>query len=187
MDRDSTATIVWRYNSAMKNPDAVKQIPRQVFLRPIEPADLDLFFEFRLDDVANHMAAFTHKDPTDRPAFDVHWERALAMESTLFRTIECDGQVVGSVGSYVVPELGEPEVTYWIGRDHWGKGVATLALQQFLDLQTVRPIFGRFAVDNTGSRRVLEKCGFTPHGTDRSYANARSEEIEEIAMIRRER
>ncbi len=170
----------------MNRQNAVKEIQQEIWLRPIEPKDLDFFFEFRLDEVASHMAAFTHKDPSDRYAFDIHWDRALAMESTLFRTIVCDGEVVGSVGSYVESQLGEPEVTYWIGREYWCKGIATRALQKFLDIQTVRPIFGRFAVDNIGSRRVLEKCGFIPHSNHRSYANARGEDIDEIAMVRHE-
>ena len=168
----------------MNSRNAVKEIQREIFLRPIEPEDLDLFFEYRLDEVASHMAAFTHKDPSDRRAFDIHWERALAMESTLFRTVVCNDHVVGSVGSYVESQLGEPEVTYWIGRDHWGQGIATLALRKFLEIQTVRPIFGRFAVDNVGSRRVLEKCGFKPHSNDCSFANARGEDIDEVAMVR---
>lgn len=46
------------------------------------------------------------------------------------RTIELDGAVVGSVLSY--EQDGLPEVSYWIGRAHWGRGIATEALRRFL-------------------------------------------------------
>jgi len=43
-----------------------------VRLRPVEERDLPIFFEQQLDTDAIYMAAFTHKDPADRNAFDAH-------------------------------------------------------------------------------------------------------------------
>ena len=74
----------------------------------------------------------------------------------------------------------EPEITYWIGKDFWGKGIATDALKQFLEIEKTRPIYGRVAFDNLGSKRVLEKCGFEQIGTDKGFANARGKEIVEF-------
>jgi len=73
----------------------------------------------------------------------------------------------------------EAEITYWIDRKSWGKGIATKALQKFLSIETIRPVFGRVAFDNFGSQKVLEKCGFKKIGSDRGFANARQAEIEE--------
>lgn len=56
----------------------------------------------------------------------------------------------------------ERDVGYWIGREHWGKGVATAALASFLTLLEERPLFAHVAEHNVGSIRVLEKCGFGP-------------------------
>ncbi len=152
-----------------------------LFLRDVVEDDLPLFFDFQLDPDANHMAAFTARDPTDREAFTAHWHRILAEPTNIIRTIVCDGQVVGSVSSYV--ESGRPEVTYWIGRAHWGKGIATRALTAFLArANATRPIYARVAKDNLGSRRVLEKCGFHVIGEMRGFANARGEEIEELLL-----
>ena len=156
-----------------------------IVLREVVDEDLPVFFEHQLDPEAVHMAAFTAKDPTDREAFDAHWARIRADESTINRTILVDGQVAGSVASYVDPELGAPEVTYWIGREYWGRGIATRALSGFLKEQTTRPIYGRAARDNTGSIRVLEKCGFELTGYGRGFANARGEEIEEAILVLR--
>ncbi|MGV3486970.1 MAG: GNAT family N-acetyltransferase, partial [Tuberibacillus sp.] len=64
--------------------------------------------------------------------------------------------------------------------EHWGKGIATDALKQFLSLVTIRPLYARAATDNIGSCRVLEKCGFQLTGEDKGFANARNAEIEEF-------
>ena len=150
-------------------------------LRDVVDADLPLFFDFQRDPDANHMAAFIARDPTDREAFTTHWNKILVEPTCIIRTIVCDGQVVGSVSSY--EESGKPEVTYWIGRAHWGKGIATRALTAFLEqVNATRPIYARVAKDNLGSRRVLEKCGFRVIGETKGFANARGEEIEELHL-----
>ena len=150
-------------------------------LRDVLETDIPIFFEYQLDPEANHMAAFTSKDPTDRDAHMTHWHKILADATTINRTIVYNGQVVGSVSSY--EEEGRPEVTYWIGRAYWGRGIATEALLVFLaDVNQVRPIYARVARDNFGSRRVLEKCGFLIIGESKGFANARGEEIEELLL-----
>jgi RimJ/RimL family protein N-acetyltransferase len=52
--------------------------------------------------------------------------------------------MAGTIGSW--GESGEREVTYWIGRSYWGKGIATDALTAFL------------AVDRSRPRRVRQRC-----------------------------
>lgn len=153
----------------------------ELLLRDVINDDLPIFFEHQLDREANIMAAFTAKDPTNREAFIAHWQRNLADESTINRTILFNGQVAGSVSSY--EQEGKPEVTYWLGREYWGKGIATRALTEFLTHHNrTRPIYARVAKDNLGSRRVLEKCGFKITGEDRGFANARGQEIEEFLL-----
>lgn len=150
-------------------------------LRKVVEDDLALFFDFQLDPDANYMAAFIARDPTDREAFTAHWHKIMADPTNIIRTIVCDGQVVGSVSSY--EESGKPEVTYWIGRAYWGKGIGTRALTAFLvQVNTARPIYARVAQDNLGSRRILEKCGFQVIGEMKGFANARGEEIEELLL-----
>jgi RimJ/RimL family protein N-acetyltransferase len=152
-----------------------------VTLREIEQSDLDVFFEHEQDPVAIHMAAFTAEDPTDRAAFMAHWTRIMHNDAIPIKTILLDGEVVGHVLSY--EESGRREVSYWIGRDHWGKGIATQALADYLRVITTRSIYARAVKDNVGSIRVLEKCGFTIIGAEKGYANARGEEVEEYVLI----
>ena len=152
-----------------------------IVLRDVLMSDLPIFFDQQLDPEANRMAAFTTKDPADRDAFMAHWAKILRDETITIQTILFDGQVAGSVLSYV-DEDGQREVSYWIGKSYWGKGVATRALVAFLDHIKVRPLYARAATDNIGSLRVLEKCGFTRIGQGRGFSNARGEEVEEFLL-----
>ena len=45
-------------------------------------------------------------------------------------------------------------VGYWLGREFWGRGVATRALARFLGVVTGRPLHARVATNNQGSIRV---------------------------------
>ena len=153
----------------------------ELFLRQVVNDDLPIFFKHQLDQEANHMAAFTAKDPTNQEAFMAHWHRILADKTNIIQTIIFNGQVAGSVSSY--EEEGKPEVTYWLGKEYWGRGIATWALQEFLAQKNrIRPIYARVAKDNLGSRRVLEKCGFKRIGESKGFANARGQEIEELLL-----
>jgi RimJ/RimL family protein N-acetyltransferase len=153
----------------------------ELYLRDVVNDDLPIFFENQLDQEANYMAAFTAKDPTNQEAFTAHWHKILANEINIIRTIVFNEQVVGSVSSY--EDEGKPEVTYWLGKEYWGKGIATRALKEFLaNHNTKRPIYARVAKDNLGSRRVLEKCGFTVLSESKGFANARGQEIEELLL-----
>jgi RimJ/RimL family protein N-acetyltransferase len=149
-------------------------------LRDVDDADLPIFFEHQLDPQANHMAAFTAKDPADRVAFMAHWARILADQTTVNRTIVFEGRVAGHVASFI--QAGEREVTYWVGREFWGRGLATGALAALLGIVRERPLFARAAKDNLGSLRVLEKCGFRIIGEDSGFAEARGVEVEEYIL-----
>jgi RimJ/RimL family protein N-acetyltransferase len=165
----------------MKPNVSSSAIESTVFLRDVVGDDLSSFFEQQTDMDANYMAAFTVKDPTNRVAFLAHWERIRAAATVIVKTIVIDGQVAGYVMSY--KEEGRCEVTYWLGKEYWGKGIATQALAKFLaEVNRSRPIYARAAKDNTGSLRILEKCGFAVINESKGFANARDEEIEEFLL-----
>ena len=149
-------------------------------LREVRDEDLAVLFEQWADPVAAQMAAFTAPNHMDRDAFERRWSRLRADETLINRAIVVDGEVAGTIGSWGDPD--EREITYWIGRSYWGKGIATCALAAFLTVDPSRPLHGRVAYDNVASRRVLEKCGFRAIATDRGFAEARSCEIEEVVL-----
>jgi RimJ/RimL family protein N-acetyltransferase len=151
----------------------------EVALREVHDSDLPVFFRQMNDPAALRMAAFTAEDPADRDRFDAHWAR-IRSSSDVLRTVLVDGDVVGSAAVYGEP--GEREVTYWIDRTHWGRGIATAALRALLAAVPERPLYARAAADNTASRRVLEKCGFRVTAQARGYANARGAEMDEVVL-----
>ncbi len=151
-----------------------------VTLRPVSDADLPIFFAQQCDPDANWMAAFTAKDPTDKDAFMAHWAKIRNVAGITIRTIVSTDEVAGYVLCH--DWFGDPELTYWLGKSFWGRGIATQALQLFLGVVTVRPLYARVVVDNHASRRVLEKCGFIISGEATGFALARAAEVAEYIL-----
>jgi RimJ/RimL family protein N-acetyltransferase len=130
-------------------------------LRDVEEDDLPVFFEHQLDPEAPRMAAFPTRD---RRAFMAHWRRILDDETVITKTILFKGAVAGNVVSFV--QSGEREVGYWIGKEYWGRGVATRALSALLEREERRPLYAYVAKHNVASIRVLQKCGFEVSGEE---------------------
>jgi RimJ/RimL family protein N-acetyltransferase len=151
-----------------------------VSLRPLEDADLDALFLQWTDPESVRMAAFTTENQTDRDAFLNRMSRLRADTSVVHRVIEVDGAIAGTIGSFRIDD--QLEVTYWIDRAQWGKGIASAALQILLDDTAERPVYARAASDNVGSLRVLEKAGFRRVGVDRGFAVGRGQEIDETIL-----
>jgi RimJ/RimL family protein N-acetyltransferase len=154
--------------------------PSRITLRTVEPSDLDAFHAYSLDPASIRMAAFVGANRTDRAVFGAHWAKILADSRNTNRTIVADGHVAGYIGCFL--QDGNLEVTYWLGREFWGRGLVTEALRQMLQLITARPIFARAATDNLGSLHVLQKCGFKITGRDKGFALGRGEETEESIL-----
>ena len=157
-------------------------MPESIAIREVEPSDLNTFYEHQLDPEANRMAAFVCKDPRDKAAFDAHWDKILNSPQITKRTIVAEGQVVGHISCY--PDGENMELTYWLGREFWGRGLATQALTRMLYIVVDRPIFARAAADNVGSIRVLQKCGFKIIGRNKDFAHGRGEDTEEYILRR---
>jgi RimJ/RimL family protein N-acetyltransferase len=151
-----------------------------VLLRDVVDKDLPVFFEHQVDPDATHMAAFPSRD---RAAFMAHWTRILADETVVKKTILYDGHVAGNVVSF--ESSGKREVGYWIGKESWGRGIATRALSEFLGHVKTRPLYAHVAKHNLASLRVLEKSGFTLYGEDLVPSTTPGEEIEEFILILR--
>jgi RimJ/RimL family protein N-acetyltransferase len=151
-----------------------------ITIREVEPSDLEAFYQQQLDPEAIRMAAFVAEDRKDKTVFQAHWTKILQSSQNINRTIVADGKVAGYIACY--PDGDHLEVTYWIGREFWGKGFATEALKRMLKLVSERPIFARAAADNIGSIRVLQKCDFKIIDKDQGFAASRGEEIEECIL-----
>jgi RimJ/RimL family protein N-acetyltransferase len=144
-------------------------------LREVAEADLDVFYEQQLDPEAVAMALFPSRD---RDAFDAHWRRVLADESVVKRTIVDKGAVAGNLG--VWEQDGRLLVGYWLGREFWGRGLATAALAELAEELDERPLYAWVVATNVGSIRVLEKCGFVEVERRAEHDELAGEVIEEI-------
>ena len=129
-------------------------------LRDVIESDLDAFFEHQREPEGNEMAIFPARD---RETFDAHWRKIMADDATIQKTIVHEGEVAGYIGGW--PQDGRRLVGYWLGREFWGKGLATRALAEFVEEFPERPLHAWVATSNVGSIRVLEKCGFVQVGS----------------------
>jgi RimJ/RimL family protein N-acetyltransferase len=134
-----------------------------VRLRDVEEADLELFFEQEHDPETVRRSKFT---PRDRETFMTHWAtKVLGDPTVLVRTVTVDGEPAGNVVSWW--EQDTRFIGYVFARRYWGQGIGTKALTLFLRQEKTRPLYADPFTGNTGSVRLLEKCGFTRIGTVR--------------------
>lgn len=124
-------------------------------LREVLDADLETLHEHQSDPVAAAMAVFGSRERDD---FMAHWAKILADPEVVARTVIVDGRVAGNIGGW--GSDGRRYVGYWIGREFWGRGLATEALRLFVAEFRERPLYAWVATSNVASARVLEKAGF---------------------------
>ncbi len=125
----------------------------------------------------DQMAAFPARD---WDAFMAHWRKILGDENVTIRTVLLADHVAGNIVCW--ERDGKRLVGYWIGKDYWGKGVATSALLEFVGVVKARPLYARVAKHNIASIRVLEKCGFTICGEQTESSDAPSDGVEEWVL-----
>ena len=116
--------------------------------------------------------------PSPYTQADAEWfvGDCIAQDETrqLARAIVAEGRAVGSISVLLQNDVYEKsaELGYWLAEPYWGQGIMTEAVRRIC-----REAFDRFAIlrifaepfaDNLGSRRVLEKAGFSWEGTMRN-------------------
>jgi len=130
-------------------------VPPVVSLREVRADDLPALFEHQCDPEGVRMAAFPSRD---REAFMAHWGKIMANPGCAIRAILCDGRIAGHIAAW--SDGADRYLGYWIGREFWGRGVASAGLAQFLHYETTRPLMAHVVKHNGASIRVLQKNGF---------------------------
>ncbi|MDY0908072.1 GNAT family N-acetyltransferase [Microbacterium sp. CFBP9034] len=149
-------------------------------LRELDDDDLDAIFEMMRDPEAVAMAAFTTADPDDRATFDAWIDRQRHADAVLCLVVTENGGFAGTAAAFTVD--GDREVSFWIARHAWGRGVATAALRLLISREPERPLFARAAAHNAGSIAVLTKVGFTEVSRNVDFAPGVGREVEEIVF-----
>lgn len=102
-----------------------------------------------------------------------------------------DGIPIGCVGLLFHPDTnhwwgeGAVELGYWIAEEYWGNGYATEASKMLIkhafDYLNINEIYASYRIENTKSKRVLEKLGFEFY-SELTNQNYRNEFYTEVAM-----
>ena len=95
--------------------------------------------------------------------------------------LELDGRVSGGVSLHAAGD-GVFELGYWLGRDHWLRGIMTCVIARFaseaMRVFRLRRLVAIAYSDNPASMRVLEKAGFKRAGIRKSSILERGEPLE---------
>ena len=127
----------------------------KVTLRTVLETDLPILFQQQLEPDAIAMSTYPSKDKGE---FMRHWEGILKNKAIVARTIIYKEKIAGHIICW--KEKYEQQVGYWIGKEFWGRGIASAALAEFLREVKIRPLYAYVANHNLASKRVLEKNGF---------------------------
>jgi RimJ/RimL family protein N-acetyltransferase len=149
-----------------------------VRLRDIAQDDLPRMYEFNLDPEGNRLAATI---PRNAEAFAAHWENVLADSNVVAKAISVGDRLAGYINCFKRDDLHF--VGYWVGREFWGQGVASRALELLLNEVTIRPLHAQVAASNQASLRVLQKSGFTVRSVQAAPADDRNLECEEAFLV----
>lgn len=106
--------------------------------------------------------------------------------------IEVDGEVAGVMGINILTDVYHQtaDFGYWLGQAHWGKGIVSAAVGQFVayvfDHFDLHKISAGVYARNSGSIRVLEKNGFQFEGTlkEHVFKNGKFEDECRYGLIR---
>jgi RimJ/RimL family protein N-acetyltransferase len=132
-----------------------------VLLRDVRETDLGAFFAQEHDPEAVRRS---HFPPRERDRFMTHWRTRVLGDPTVFaQTVTVDGEIAGSIVAWW--QDGKRYLGYWLDQRFWGRGIGTTAVRLFLDREKSRPLYADPYVGNTGSVRLLEKCGFRRAGS----------------------
>lgn len=148
-------------------------------LRDITEADLPALFEFQREPRTAQMAASPVRE---LEPFLTHWRtNILGSAHAGAKAIVVDDALVGHIMSW--DGEGGRLVAYLLGEAHWGRGIASAALREFLARhELTRPLHAFVAVHNHGSRRVLEKCGFHAVGQPVTHEDGSGEQLFQLTQ-----
>lgn len=146
----------------------------RLLLRPWTMEDVEAFYLYASNPEVGPGAGWKPHESLEESRELLEKWTAEDYPDTIFAVEEKDtGSIAGSIGlhrdTHRAPNAGCRMLGYCIAKEHWGKGFATEAAHAVIDYAFQRLRVKLLTVDhyvgNEGSRRVIEKCGFTYEGT----------------------
>jgi len=158
----------------------------EVTLRPAAPRDADLLRQWRAEASVRRYQPLNEL-PTAQLRADVSSQRMADLYRGRGEKFQWIVQVDGQAGGWITLvvsnwEHGLAEVGYALSTVYQNRGVMSDALTLLLDdlfqNTLLERIEARCAVENFGSQRVLEKCGFEQEGCLRGYFKLRGRRVD---------
>lgn len=118
------------------------------------------------------------------------FERVREPGRDLHFAIEHAGAAVGGIGVTAGLDIARQtgRVGYWLGPEHWGRGIATAAVSALIEHVRANRLFARLEAAvfawNPASMRVLEKAGFEREGLLRSSVSKDGQLIDSVLYAR---
>ena len=115
-------------------------------------------------EVARRLGRVPH--PYNQSNFDHFLEHVVPNEPTWAIVVRQTNRLIGMTSLIPNPARSSAELGYYLGRPHWGQGLATEAGQAIvrfgLDQLGYAKLTSGYHADNPASGRVLAKLGFKP-------------------------
>jgi ribosomal-protein-alanine N-acetyltransferase len=149
----------------------------RTILRELDLADAVDLFAFRSDPEVQRYNSAPMRDPAEAALLIDQLRAEYAAHQAVYWavTLRGDSQVLGLVGLAAWHKYhSRAEIGYDLRRDHWGRGVATDAVQAILTFGFARMNLHRVEAqtiaDNHASVRLLQRLGFALEGVRREYS-----------------
>lgn len=164
-----------RFRGNFRGHVMILHTPRLV-LRPWDTRDIDVLPEIANDRRIWRNVRDTFPQPYERAHAEAWVARCQGGGVPHSFAIEFEGRAAGGIGVHPFDDVyrKSAELGYWLGAVHWGRGLATEAVQAitkygFEDLGLER-IQANVYEWNEASSRVLVKAGFDFEGRMRRHA-----------------
>lgn len=137
-----------------------------IILRPFQSTDVyDLVKHANNFNISKYL---TNKFPFpyEKKDGEAFIQLALSHTPLQIKAIVLNNEVIGSIGVHQLADIysKSAEMGYWIGEEHWGKGIVSFAVKEMLkygfETFDIDRIFARTTHTNLASQRVLQKSGF---------------------------
>jgi [ribosomal protein S5]-alanine N-acetyltransferase len=138
----------------------------QLILRPYQPGDIENLVKhannFNISKYLTNKFPF----PYEKKDGEAFIQLASSHDPLQIKAIVLNDEVIGSIGVHQLADIysKSAEMGYWIGEEHWGKGIVSFAIKEMLkygfETFNIERIFARTTHTNLASQRVLQKSGF---------------------------
>jgi ribosomal-protein-alanine N-acetyltransferase len=155
--------------------DGEELLTARLHLRPPVAADAEAVIAICGDwELARQLSRVPH--PYRHSDYRFFLEHVVVKEPTWAVVLRATNEVIGMIGLSPHQDGQSAELGYYIGRAHWGQGLATEAGHAIVRLGTEDIGYPRltagYHADNPASGRVLAKLGFKPIGVSNRMCRA---------------